>query len=232
MNSYIKEFWSIISIGPLRKIIFFHLYFFHWFVDAFMVHLYISHYLFLNLSNIVRKFRRIVQKKTRNEKRKGNSAIGCKYQWQRYISWIIRARRWRKREEGGESTSERAVYVKEEGGKSWKLSEIEHDFFEKRSLAPLWDYEQPPYPPPSLPFVFAIYPSWVPFYLLALSTPKSRWEKSHFGIYQEICNRETRCAVFLASSCAALGSHSISKTKTHYEFFSSERLNGKSDRFL
>lgn len=40
---------------------------------------------------------------------------------------------------------ERTVaYVKEEGGKSWKLSEIEHDFFEKRSLAPLWDYEHPP----------------------------------------------------------------------------------------
>lgn len=49
---------------------------------------------------------------SRNEKgkkrRKGEGAIGCKYRWQRYISWIIRAR-WRKRGEGGESTtSERA----------------------------------------------------------------------------------------------------------------------------
>jgi len=71
----------------------------------------------------------------------------------------------------------RRVCERREGGKSWKLSEIEHDFFEKLSPAPLWDYEHPPLPFPlsfSLSFVFAIYPSRVSFSLFTLSIPKFR----------------------------------------------------------
>lgn len=66
--------------------------------------------------------------------------------------------------------------VKEEGGRSWKLSEIEHDFFEKRSPAPLWDYE-PSFPPfPSRLFLRYIRREFRPPLYLTLLIPKFHWE--------------------------------------------------------
>lgn len=140
-------------------------------------------------SNIARSFEHIVQK-TKKEKRKGVSAIGCKYQWQRYISWIIRAR-WRKREEGGESTTSARACV-------WKKKAESPENFPRsnttssRSEA-LLHYETTNTPPSRL-FLRYIRLEFR-FSLLALPTPKFRWEKSRRGIYQEICNRETWCAV-------------------------------------
>lgn len=106
------------------------------------------------------------------------------------------AKAWRRLRVYHEQTG---ACVKEEGGKSWKLSEIEHDFFEKRSLAPLWDYERHTSPLP-LPVCFCDI-SWAP--LLALSRPQNfAKKKDRLGIYREICNHETRN--FLAISFSAL----------------------------
>lgn len=114
---------------------------------SFYYSIYIFRNSFLNLSSTYRSkvSAHCSRKKKGKLKRRDEGAIGCKYPsmatiyFLNYKDAVAEAwRRWR-------VYYEQPTRVwKKRAGKSWKLSEIEHDFFEKRSPAPLWDYEPSP----------------------------------------------------------------------------------------
>lgn len=126
-----------------------------------------------------------------------------------------------------------ATCVKEEGGKSWKLSEIEHDFFEKRSPAPLWDYELFSLSSFSLPFVFAIYPSRISSSSLPLHfRPQNFTEKKI--VFKFIRKSWDAVRYFLSTPFAAYAIRlpfNLPKRKA-ITSFSRTSLNVRSNRFL